>query len=588
MNRTVRSTILANQRGQLLVMWLIFMLPMVALTFSVYNVGVTVSEKMKVQSAADAAAYSAATWNARYLNQTAYINRAMVANYDTIATFTAIWSFVDATDGFVALIRTILRVFFDIGEAITPVAQALHRINDVMSRILGGGNKSPALGRALEAYNQALSVAQQGLYIANQLGRARVAQTIAWGVDPKIQYWLPSEGWNVQEMGNRRDWKESDEEKGLRLTLEHSLNTLSNGESFRDAANFPILGAVVGFIDDIPCVLLKIGPEGFHGPKFNHVDGGIDEEAENLPPAVLVGNSGKVQIAQKDKIYELDHNGIRVGIDCFIEFTLISFGHFSDDKFNLPNAIGLDFPHIIDEEGDHGRDFIERNVECQAAGGSGLSVGGAGAGLAPDAEFTNLQNQFTQNCQGRDENTLADIDGNNQDFPPAPAFPPSARFEALQQHNAVRQARNPPDPPLPASILNDDVSCGDLQSDLEDRQEQLTDGLRDGIDTAGSCATVYEYATPLAEVKVTHYVQKDSIPDGKRVEGPTVVVYVRKQADRLKIFRGLGLRNRADVEAYAFGRSYYTQRPGGGPGDKETAFNPFWAGRLEKAPVFFH
>src|SRR5882724_5677721 len=168
MIRGPRKSLAKDQSGQLLVMWLIFMLPMVVVCFSVYNVGVAVSEKMKVQTAADNAAYSAATWNARYMNQMAYLNRAIVANYDTIAAIDGIWSFIDGLDGFVGLVRTILRVFFDIGDAITPAAEALHKANDLFSNVIGGGKKNKKVGSYLENYSKVLSFAQQGLYIANQ------------------------------------------------------------------------------------------------------------------------------------------------------------------------------------------------------------------------------------------------------------------------------------------------------------------------------------------------------------------------------------------------------------------------------------
>ena len=289
--RRAKKSLLRDQAGQLLVMWLIFMLPMVVVCFSVYNVGVAVSEKMKVQTAADNAAYSAATWNARYMNLTAYVNRAMVANYDTIASFTAIWSFVDATDGFIANLRTILTFFFGVGRALEPAAIGLHKGNQAMSEVLGAGKKDGRfrVGRFLEEYTRVLSLAQQGLYIANQLGRFRVAQTVAWGVDPKIQYWSLSEAWGLQEMGNRRDWKESDPEKGLRLTLERSLNNLSNGGSFRDLGNFPVVGLIQKVLDIIPCLKISIGPRGFDGPGFDHITG-------------AVGGKGQVRIADKEKI----------------------------------------------------------------------------------------------------------------------------------------------------------------------------------------------------------------------------------------------------------------------------------------------
>jgi Flp pilus assembly protein TadG len=562
-----------DQRGQLLVMWLIFMLPLVVICFGVFNVGFMASEKMKVQTAADNAAYSAATWNARYMNQVAYLNRAMVANYDTIAAFTGIWSFVDATDGFVGVIRTILRAFFNIGEAITPAAQALHQVNRAMSEVIGGGKKNPRLGRYLEGYSRALSFAQQGLYIANQIGRARVAQTVAWGVDPQIQYWLPSEGWNVQEMGNRRDWKESDEQKGLRLTIERSLNALSNGGSFRDADNFPVVGTLLNFINLIPCFELTVGPEGFDGPAFNHVTG-------------VAGGKGDVTIVRPEKIYQNDFNGLKVEFDCIIDFTLVEFGHNSDDALNLPNAKNLAFPHFADEEGDHGADFIQKNVECTSFSGPKPDIG------AQDPKFQQLSALNERECgQSSDPFKMADVDGDNPpDLPPGPGFPIGANEQARQAANAARAAENPPRPPIPLSVITDDRLCSSIQNELEDRQKALTENLKKGFKASGNpCATIYEFQTPLAQVKVTHYVERNQTPDGKRVEGPSVIVYMRKPASGLRLFRGLGLFDgQTNVEAYAFGRAYYTQRPNNATAEKETAFNPFWAGRLEKAPILLH
>jgi hypothetical protein len=48
--------------------------------FHMFNVGQNTAEKLKVTNAADAAAYSAAVWQARSLNYEAYTNRAIVAN----------------------------------------------------------------------------------------------------------------------------------------------------------------------------------------------------------------------------------------------------------------------------------------------------------------------------------------------------------------------------------------------------------------------------------------------------------------------------------------------------------------------------
>jgi hypothetical protein len=66
--------------GQALVLMLAFMGVLCGAFILVFNVGQTVNDKIKLVNAADAAAYSAALWEARSLNYQAYLNRAMVAN----------------------------------------------------------------------------------------------------------------------------------------------------------------------------------------------------------------------------------------------------------------------------------------------------------------------------------------------------------------------------------------------------------------------------------------------------------------------------------------------------------------------------
>ena len=47
--------------------------------------------------------------------------------------------------------------------------------------------------------------------------------------------------------------------------------------------------------------------------------------------------------------------------------------------------------------------------------------------------------------------------------------------------------------------------------------------------------------TPLADRKVTTYFPDDRVADGAELEGPTVLVVVRKRAARLPLLTGLGL-----------------------------------------------
>jgi len=66
--------------GQAMVMTLIFAVVMVVVALSLYRVGRLTTDKMALQNAADAMAYSASVMEARDLNFASYMNRAIIAN----------------------------------------------------------------------------------------------------------------------------------------------------------------------------------------------------------------------------------------------------------------------------------------------------------------------------------------------------------------------------------------------------------------------------------------------------------------------------------------------------------------------------
>lgn len=74
-----------RQAGQALVLGIVALLFSVLVAIAVFNTGQTTTEKTRLANAADAAAYSAAVWEARTLNFQAYANRATVANQVAIA-----------------------------------------------------------------------------------------------------------------------------------------------------------------------------------------------------------------------------------------------------------------------------------------------------------------------------------------------------------------------------------------------------------------------------------------------------------------------------------------------------------------------
>ena len=69
-----------QQQGQAIIFVILFLgVVLLSLVF-LYKAGKITSEKMQLQNAADAAAYSVSVTEARDLNFMAYTNRAMVAN----------------------------------------------------------------------------------------------------------------------------------------------------------------------------------------------------------------------------------------------------------------------------------------------------------------------------------------------------------------------------------------------------------------------------------------------------------------------------------------------------------------------------
>ena len=538
----------ANQRGQMLVMFLIFLIPLTLAGLSVYNVGTMTTEKMKIQNAADNAAYSAAIWEARYLNLVAYTTRAMVANYDTIALVTGFWSFIDALDGFLAetqgflalaCLIPIIDAFACPAEiAVEAIHQVAHQGNNAVAQV------ENVVAPLLEAYNQGLSAFEEALYFATQAGRAQLIQQIAAGVDTNVQYWVGAELFNFQELDDRREWKGTDKDNGLRLTIEHSLNRFSNGESIRDFAS--LLPGPVKFLKDaisivaLGCGHVNIGPEGFDGPGFDHVTGeenptsgdfktGDERTLPNGNTQTIVRGGDSSSL--KDTIYQVDHSGIDVEIGgC----TFLGVG--------IPKIFGFSAGHFSADEFNGGADILHRWDS-----------------LFPDSS------PFRTTTRSRSLSTW-----NIRRTSPTSTEPTARRTSRLCSAWATRGAT------------------------------ALFSGF---ISFVNDCRTEWKLGTKLKDVNVTLYKDDgDNKDDGNRMEGPRVFVYLSKPSGSLPLFSGFGLTEGLDtnfpppktevtgftpsMEAYAFGRVYFSQRLPGDRSDKkfnkETAFNPFWAGRLER------
>ena len=88
-----------SHSGQASILLIALVGSMVACFAVAYSAGQLVNDKMRLVNAADAAAYSAATWEARSLNLQSYMNRAIVANEVALAQLVSLrsWSRYVAT-----------------------------------------------------------------------------------------------------------------------------------------------------------------------------------------------------------------------------------------------------------------------------------------------------------------------------------------------------------------------------------------------------------------------------------------------------------------------------------------------------------
>lgn len=78
-----------DEDGAVMVITVILGMFLFKAVMSTYNVGVLVAEKERLQMTADAAAYSSAVWQARFLNYCAYVRRSAIANYAHVGYITA-------------------------------------------------------------------------------------------------------------------------------------------------------------------------------------------------------------------------------------------------------------------------------------------------------------------------------------------------------------------------------------------------------------------------------------------------------------------------------------------------------------------
>jgi hypothetical protein len=124
-----------DERGQAMVIGAVAMLVLAVSIMASVSIGHGVYEKIKLQDAADAQAYSIAVKEARAYNFLAYTNRAMIVHYSAMLTIMSYLSHAVYLDQTVANVASILKLIPGIGSIFAAVEQAIRTWRDIVDGI---------------------------------------------------------------------------------------------------------------------------------------------------------------------------------------------------------------------------------------------------------------------------------------------------------------------------------------------------------------------------------------------------------------------------------------------------------------------
>jgi hypothetical protein len=171
-----------SHSGQALVVMLAFIASLLAAFVLVFNTGQLVNDKIRLVNAADAAAYSAALWEARSLNFQAYLNRAIVANEVATAQLVSLRSWSQYVGTLTRNADRLTRYIPPLAAPMRALAQGWGQVDRAVQTGL------PVLETSLSVWNtQALVSAQSIAHQQALLAAADLASRVAHANEPRAE-----------------------------------------------------------------------------------------------------------------------------------------------------------------------------------------------------------------------------------------------------------------------------------------------------------------------------------------------------------------------------------------------------------------
>jgi hypothetical protein len=589
-----------NNKGQVLLIGVIVILGLTMIAFSVVNIGIVVAEKIHLQDTVDASAYSSAVVQARYMNLSAYINRAMVANYNSMAFNTALWAVVDADDHGIAVvtalmyqISTLLTLFpptTAFGIKVDKVADILRdyvhspfhsfnqKLNELFAQDEGDYNSY------IERFNtDILSMYQGLLYAAVQSARHEVAQEVAKKMDPEVitttVLGLGAEAINYDELASTVDYVVRD--TSVRDAPYRELNTAFDKMFGKDASN----------LNDHPLFLGAVTEASLDNFTAGRTRDGDIDLLRNLDFGNIVPSSSAIEWIIK----AICKASCLFLCSCRTEVRLILGAAMRE---GLENREDEDRVPIITRQRMRQVNFFGVDLKLRGVKFFGVDFTSAIKRLVGEqghtsgdrwADVANVANTFPDLSRGE----LID---------PARVFQCHLANCNLNYMNMVMAGLMGVIPPVNVDDHWDGTfnvkpvnqfeilypGPGQINA-LEYRWEVLANGTEEGVPR-------YDWRVDLDNVGFAHYHYNSTgaarRPSGisragsnlsnNVLVGPSVGVVGVKRAQDVSGLRGLGIGNEYDLKATARAQVYYLRNPNR-PDEKPSLFNPHWVARL--API---
>lgn len=587
-----------NENGQVLLIGLFCIIGMTMISISVANIGIMVSEKIHLQDTVDAAAYSSAVVEARYMNLSAYINRAMMANYSSMAFNTALWATVDAYDHGLAIIADLLyKVSFaliwlppaanavdTVADAISSVHELFHTVNQKLNDWFAQDEQD--FNKYIEYFNIDILTIYQGLlYAATQSIRHQVQKEVALKMDDEVitttMLGLGAETASYDELAKAVDFVIRDPEARtepwerlnevfdlmhgeaedtlqhpflLAATTEASLDKFSAGWDRAGEKDMLRQFDPIGNIFPMPAALTVAMWTACKASCLIFFCSCNPRVTLSIGPSVRQGeendaDEARVPIIARQRMREVNMFGLNFRVQDggwigdAISGIVGRHGHTSGDVYNdVGNVANLLIPTMFTDPG--------RAAQCLATGASG-------------AVFTPVRGLNTLNILAAQTMFTAPMVGAVDDhWDGTLDSTPDDSWEIIPPGAGIADAWDYLLTSLTSWDLEDGVPKYDWQVDL---------------DNVGFPLYTYPEEGATERPEGTNGGGENNL-----LTGPSIAVAGVKPREKINGLIGLGIGNDYSMTAIARAQVYYLRNPNR-PKEHPSTFNPYWVARL--API---